>query len=100
MDGAEYKNEAAVVYSVNKSDGLPKVAKIISIYLINSSTVVFKSDCFSTQYDPHYRAYILDPLHVTKYIYHSTLPLHLPLHIRSSSALSVKNVIMPYCISN
>ena len=45
------------------TDDLPQVARICNIYVINGSTTVFKADCFTTQYNFHLRAYILQPLH-------------------------------------
>lgn len=53
INGTEYKKGAGVVYSVNEDD-LPKIVKILSIYIANSNLVIFKGECFSTQYHPHF----------------------------------------------
>ncbi len=80
-------------------DDLPQVVKILSIYVVNGSVVVFKGKCFTTQYHPHFRAYMLQSLNCQKFVQYCKLFIHVPLHIRACTALNLINVIMPYNIS-
>ena len=97
INGTEYKKGAGVVYSVNEDD-LPAITKISSIFVINSNVVILKGECFSTQYNPHFRAYLLRPLNVIKYHFCDNLMCYTPLYIRSSRALPYDHVVLPYHI--
>ena len=99
INGVQFKKEAAVVHSV--VDGLPQLAQIENIYVINGSTVVFKCDCFTSSYNNHFHSYILQSLHSQSYYYHHKLALHLPVHIRTPRVTpNDKLCIMPFDISN
>ena len=98
IDGTEYKKGAGIIHSIDEDD-LPKIIKISSIYVINGSVVVFKGECFTTQFHPHFRAYVLQSLNCNKLVQHCKLLVHVPLHIRACTALNLYNVIMPYNIS-
>ena len=97
VDGIEYKKGAGLIYSVDQ-DELPQVIKVSSIYVVDGSFIVFKGECFTTQYYPHFRVYKLQSLNSNKYVQHCKLYIHVPLHIRACTALNFINVVLPYYI--
>ena len=57
IDGDEYKLSGGVILNVVYD--LPTEGIIQDIYIVNGDRVTFNVEEFSTSYEPHYRAYIL-----------------------------------------
>jgi len=77
--GNEYKPDAGVVVRVEHD--LPIIGQIKSINIINGNVVIFHLSLYSTSYENHHRAYVIDELLEETFCYHSTLYLHTPMHI-------------------
>lgn len=99
VNGDEYKLSTGVILDV-KHD-LPIVGVVLGIYIVNGNEVVFQIDQFSTTFEPHYRAYILDDHHASSSdtILHSNLFIQTPVHIRKSIP-ELKNsfILLPFAL--
>lgn len=97
-NGQEYKLGAGVVLDVNND--VPLVGLIQDIYVVNGSKVAFHVEQFSTSYEPHFRAYILnESVDAHKFFYLSMLFLITPVHVRTSQALAFyKYIIIPHAL--
>ena len=97
IDGTTYKKDAAVIYAIEYD--MPSIAIINNIYVVNGSAVVFRAECCSTEYYPHFRAYGLQDSSDETFVQYGQLPLHVPVHVRTTRVLPAKKtIIMPYCI--
>lgn len=97
VNGDEYKPAAGVILEVEHD--LPVVGIIQDVYLINGNEVMFHVKQFSTSFEPHYRAYILDDdCPSLKIVNHSTLFIHCPVNIRASHnpELSHSFILLPF----
>ena len=80
---------------------LPIVGTVLDIYVVNGDEVVFRIDQFSTSFEPHYRAYILDDhASCSNTVLHSKLFIQTPIHIRKSSIPELKNsfILLPFAL--
>ena len=95
--GNEYKSNAGVVVRVERD--LPIIGQIKTINIINGSVVMFHLSLYSTLYQKHHRAYVIDEFLGETFVYHSTLFLHTPIHIRKSQVLPTQQfVILPHIL--
>ena len=84
ISGDEYKSSAGVILDVEHD--MPIVGIILDIYVINAKEVALNVEKFSTTFEPHYRAYILDDnSSSSNIVLHSDLFIQTPIHIRKSS---------------
>ena len=90
--GNECKPDAGVFVRVEHD--LPIICQIKSINIINGNVVIFHLSIYSTSYENHHRAYVIDELLEETFCYHSTLYLHTPMHIRKSQVLPTKQFVM------
>lgn len=93
--GIWYKPHAGVIIEVK--DDLPIVGKIQEIFVINGSLIIFKVEQFSTLYEEHYRAYVLQDDGVNKTVPLTKLYIHNPVHIHRSQTLH-HFVILPHAL--
>lgn len=85
-DGAEYKVDAGVILGVDEDD-LPLVGCIRHIYVVNSTKVIFDVKKFTTTFEPHFHAYLLNEAEnstVATFVYRTKLLLCSPVHVRKS----------------
>lgn len=83
VNGDEYKLATGVILEVEHD--LPMVGIVQNIYVINGNEVMFYVKTFSTTFQPHYRAYVLDNFLSLKIVHHSTLFIHSPVYIRTAN---------------
>lgn len=99
IDGDEYRISSGVILDVK--DDLPVVGVIQDIYVVNGNKVILQVEEYSTSFNPHYRAYVLDndPLS-SKTVCHSDLFIQTLVHIHTSCIyeLSPCFVILPYAL--
>ena len=81
---------------------LPIVGIILDTYVIDGKEVALNVEKFSTTFEPHYRAYILDDhSSSSKIVLHSDLFIYTPIHIRKSSNPELKHnlfVLLPFAL--
>ena len=65
VGGNDYRTDAAIVYAV--INDLPQVGQICKIFLVNGDMVIFECECFTTYYNNHYRAYVLQAVNSISY---------------------------------
>lgn len=96
--GNEYRNDAGIV--INVEQDLPVVGYIKALYLVNGKEVAFNVSLYSTLYEKHFRAYVLEKNILQETIVrHSELFLQASLHIRTSQVLShVQFVFLPHAL--
>ena len=72
------------------------------IYVVDHSKVIFDVTKFSTSFEPHFRAYLLNQPESGEngiFIHQTQLLMRSPVHIRKSHALGVnKYIILPHTI--
>ena len=95
VSGVEYRIGDGIVSS-NEND-VYRVGQILNIYIIDGIKIYFHTKQFVTQYNSHYRAYLLEPSHEDKFVLHENLLLTTPLHIRTSAFLPCF-VILPHYV--
>lgn len=98
--GVEYKVDVGVILSVDEDD-LPVVGCVHDIYIVNEFRVVFNTTKFTTTFEPHFRAYLLNEqvLEDSTFIYQAELFSHTPVHIRRSQVLGLtKYIILPHAV--
>jgi len=99
----EYKCGEGVVLCADVNKDLPVIGKIIKLYAIDDK-VLLQVLKFQTEYEPHYRAYILHQIFAAtpQYVSHLELLMPTPVHIyRSTAALRIgskKFCILPYAL--
>ena len=97
INGDEYKISFGVIIDV-KHD-LPIVA-----YLVNGNKIMFSVNEYSTSFEPHFRAYILDndPF-CSRTVYHNNLFIQIPVYIHISCILELSHsfIVLPFalCVS-
>ena len=99
IDGDEYRISSRVILDV-KYD-LPVVGVIQDIYLLSGNKIILKVDKYSTSFNPHYRAYVLESDTLSsKNVCHSDLFTWTSVHIHTSCIykLSPYFVILPYAL--
>ena len=97
IQGDEYKVSAGVI--LNVMDDLPTVGIIQNIYIVNGDRVTFNVDEFSTSYELHYRAYILQCSSSSRIVYHSDMFIHTTIHIHKSCVPDLSNVfVLPFAL--
>lgn len=99
VNGNEYKLTAGIILDM-KHD-LPIIGIVQDIYVVNGDEVAFQIDQFSTSFEPHYRAYVLDDhASCSDTILHSNLFIETPVHIRKSSIPELKNsfILLPFAL--
>lgn len=98
LNGHIFKPGAAIIHDIGSEDTDMKVAVITNIYIINGNVTVFKAKLFQIcDYNHHFRAHILTPLHTSAFFSYDQLPLYLPLHARTCRVLPNDSiVIMPF----
>lgn len=94
-DGVCYKPHAGVIVEVN--DDLPTVGEILEIFVIDSLHIIFKVEQFTTLYEEHFRAHVLQDEGVTKFVPLTKLFIHNPVHIHRSQTLH-HFVILPHAL--
>lgn len=101
VSGQTFKPGAIIVHDAGSPDEHPKMALISTIYVANGREVYFKAELYEvTDFNSHYRAFIIEPTNGTGIFNHSQLPLHIPLHPRTCRVLPNDTiVIMPFYIS-
>ena len=80
---------------------LPVVGRIKDIHVINGNKILFHVKSFYTNFEPHFRAYLLqdDTDVLEKVVYLSDLFLQNPVHIRISQAVgSHYFILLPYAL--
>lgn len=82
---------------VDVTDDLPVIGQIEDIYVVEGSTVIFNVQQFSTLYEQHYRAYVLQDSGDNIMIPLTELFLHSPIHIHRSQTLH-DFVILPHAL--
>ena len=93
----EYRVSAGVI--LNVVHDLPMVGIIQDIYIVNGDKVAFSVDEFSTSYEPHYRAYILEINTSSRIVFHSNLFIHTAIYIRKSCVPDLLNVfVLPFAL--
>ena len=95
----DYRIHDGVIVEVQHD--LPTVGIIRQIFIINGDTVIFTVDHYTTSFEPHYQAYILDETPFSSAnILHSDLFIQQSVHIRTSNVyeLSSDFVILPYAL--
>ena len=98
VDGTIYKQSTGIV--LRMEDDLPQIGEILNIYTVNGATVIFRVVPFSTSYNSHYRAYILNQATEEQFYSLSDLAIHTPVHIRSSRTLHQKFILLPYYVQS
>ena len=84
---------------INVVHDLPVVGIIKDIYIINENTVAFSVNEWSTSYEPHYRAYILEIEVSLKIVLHSNLFIHNPIFVHKSYVPDLSNVfVLPFAL--
>ena len=71
------------------------------IYIVNESKVVFNVTKFTTTFEPHFHAYLLNgqELEDSTFVYQTELFMHSPVHIHRSQVLGLtKYIILPHAI--
>ena len=102
INGDEYKISFGVITDV-KHD-LPVVGVIRHINLVNGNKVMFSINEYSTSFEPHFRAYILDndPF-CSRTVCHNNLFIQTPvyIHISCIPELSHSFIVLPFalCVS-
>ncbi len=87
-----------MVYKMDND--LPLIGQIISI-LVNADTVILELHCYSTDFNPHLRAYMLEIMLFENNISIIDLYLINPVHIRTASASpSIQFCILPYHVNS
>ena len=94
-DGICYKPHAGVIIEVK--DDLPIIGNIQEIFVVDNSVITFKVEQFSTLYEDHYRAYVLQDDCINKTVPLSELFIHNPVHIHRSQTLGCF-VILPHAL--
>ena len=98
--GDEYKSSAGVILNVEHD--MPIVGIILDIYVVDGKEVALNVEKFSTAFEPHYRAYILDDhFSSSNIVLHSDLFIPTPIHIRKSSNPELKHnsfVLLPFAL--
>ena len=95
--GDEYRVSAGVIIDVVHD--LPIVGVIQEIYVVNGDIVVFQVDQFSTSYEPHYRAYVLDNDSSSRIICHSNLFIHSAIYIKKCNVSDFSTYfILPFAL--
>lgn len=93
----EYKLFAGVILNVEHD--LPVVGVITDIYVVNGDRVLFSVEQYSTSYEPHYRAYILENNSCSRIVCRSDLFTHSPVHIRKSHVPDLSDIfILPFAL--
>ena len=82
---------------VDVNDDLPIIGQIEDIYVVDGSTIAFNVQQFSTIYEQHYRAYVLQDSCDNIIIPLTKLFLHSPIHIHRSQTLH-NFVILPHAL--
>ena len=82
---------------IEVKDDLPVIGKILEIFIIDGSLIIFKAKQFSTLYEEHYRAYVLQDDSVNKTFPLTKLFIHNPVYIHSSQTLQ-HFVILPHAL--
>ena len=82
---------------VDVTDDLPVIGQIEEIYVVDGSTIIFNVQQFSTLYEQHYRAYVLQDGGDNIIISLTKLFLHSPIHIHKSRTLH-NFVILPHAL--
>ena len=72
---------------VDVIDDLPVIGQIKDIYVVEGSTIIFNVQQFSTLYEQHYRAYVLQDSGDNIKIPLTELFVHSPIHIHRSQTL-------------
>lgn len=100
VNGSIFKPGAAVIHNTGSEDRDMEIAIITNVYIINSSTIIFKTKSqLITDYKKHYRAHVLTPLELDFVFKYDMLPIHIPIHPRICRVLPNDNiVIMPFYI--
>ena len=82
-DGHEYKIDTGIIVVVEHD--LPVVGRIKDIHVINGNKILFHVKSICTNFEPHFRTYLLqnDTDVLEKVVYLSDLFLQTPVHIRS-----------------
>lgn len=98
-DGVEYKVDVGIILGVDEDD-LPQLGCIHDIYIVNKSQVVFNVTKFTTTFEPHFRAYLLNGQEDgTTFVYQTELFLRSPVHIRRSQILGLnKYIVLPHAV--
>jgi len=96
LHGNEYKLNAGII--VGFVHDLPIVGKIKQLLVINETDLAFVVIQYSTYYEKHFRAYILDQVtDDNKIVLHSNLFCNSPIHVCKSQTLSHRSfVLLPY----
>ena len=82
---------------VDVEDDLPIIGQIENIYVVDGSNIILNVQLFSTLYEQHYRAYVLQDSDDNVMIPLSKLFLHSPVHIHRSQTLH-RFVILPHAL--
>ena len=95
----EYRCGDGVVLGADVNEDLPVIGKIVKLYAIENK-ILLQVLNFRSEYEPHYRAYMLHqiPEATTQHVSHVELFMPALVHIRSTSALSKKFCILPYVL--
>lgn len=96
IHGDEYRESAGVILNVVQD--LPTVGIIWDVYILNGDKVTFNVDQFSTSYEPHYWAYILESSTSSRIVCHSYLFIHTAIYICKSHVPDLSNVFV-FCFS-
>ena len=97
IHGDEYKVSAGVILNVVQD--LPTVGIIQDIYIVNGDKVALNVDEFSTSYEPHYRAYILESSTPSTIVWHSNLFIHTTVSIHKCHVPDLSYVfVLPYAL--
>ena len=95
----KYRCGDRVGLGADMNEDLPVIGKIVKLYAIENK-ILLQVVKFRSEYEPHYRAYMLHqiPEATTQHVSHVELLMPAPVHIRSTSALSNKFCILPYVL--
>jgi len=97
VGGTEYRRGTGVIHCTHR--GLPQVAEVSAIYVVNGARVVFKCRTYRTEYhNEHFRLYCIHPYQSDIYISSEDLLLPNPVFIRYSHALDAKGFLAPFHI--
>ena len=98
INGEKYKISSGVIIAV-KHD-LPIVGVMRDIRLVNGDKVKFHVDEYSTSFEPHFRAYVLDKSPLSSS--YSNLFIQCPVFIHTSCILelSCSFIILPFALVN